>query len=267
MFLGNYFKKIKGIITVAVLICFSLVGTSILSLPGLMSAEAQATAASVTTKTLAKTTKYQKTTMYIIKSGKPGPVVMIVGGVHGNEPAGYQAADKIKKLRVKNGTLLVIPKANIAAVKSGTRGSSGVKDLNRQFPTSKSGKAVTNTAQSIWDTIKAYDVDYLIDLHEGYNYHKIKSSSYGQTLIYYPLSGSKTVGQKIINKLNNRIGSSSKYFTLVKYPYKGTLARSTAQHLGIKSFTLETCKKSPLSVRVDNGVIATKSLLTQLGMY
>ncbi|NLV16285.1 MAG: hypothetical protein GXY50_03615 [Syntrophomonadaceae bacterium] len=267
MFFGNHLKKIKGYITVAVLICFSLVGTSILTLPGLTSASAEAQAASVTTKTLASTTKYQKTPLYIIDSGKPGPVVMIVGGVHGNEPAGYQAAERIKNLKVKKGKLLVIPRANIVAVKNGTRGSSGVSDLNRHFPTTKNGKARTNTAQSIWDTIKAYDVDYLIDLHEGYDYHKINSKSYGQTLIYYPVSSSQTVGQKIINKLNSRIASSSKHFTLVRYPYPGTLARSTAQYLGINSFILETCRKSPLSVRIDNGVIAAQTLLTHLGMY
>lgn len=269
MHFGRKPRMLKGFTVVAMVICLSLVAASIPSFPGLKStsAEAQAATASVTKTTLASNTRYQKTTMYIIRSGKPGPVVMIVGGVHGNEIAGPKAANKIKDLRVTKGTLLVIPEANKVAVKNGTRTSSGVGDLNRNFPISSSGTAKSQTAQSIWNAIKKYKVHYLIDLHEGYNYHKIKPSSYGQTLIYYPISGSKTAGQKIINALNQRIGSSSKYFTLVKYPYQRTLARSTAQYLGVNSFTLETCRKSPLSVRIDNGVIATKTLLRSLNMY
>ncbi len=267
MRLHGKLKLFRSLTVVAVIVALSLVATSIPSLPGFNAIEAQAATASVSKIMLAGNTRYHATPMYIIKSGKPGPVVMIVGGVHGNEVAGVKAAHKIKNLRVKKGTLLVIPEANKVAVKNGTRTSSGVGDLNRNFPKTSSAKPSSLTATAIWNAVKKYKVDYLIDLHEGYNYHKIKPSSYGQTLIYYPISGSKTVGQKIINALNSRIGSSSKYFTLVKYPYKGTLARSTAQYLKVNAFTLETCRKSTLSARVNNGVLATKTLLRHLGMY
>ena len=37
----------------------------------------------------------QETAWHRVDSGKPGPVVMIVGGLHGNEPAGARAAEQI----------------------------------------------------------------------------------------------------------------------------------------------------------------------------
>src|SRR5512146_2242365 len=37
----------------------------------------------------------QETPLYIFGSGKPGPVLMILGGVHGNEPGGWMAADRL----------------------------------------------------------------------------------------------------------------------------------------------------------------------------
>ncbi|MGI6513544.1 MAG: hypothetical protein GX052_08260 [Syntrophomonadaceae bacterium] len=266
MSFGRRLKKFKGFTVAAIIIGLSLVAASIPSFPGFTPTNPEAQAATVTKVTLAKNTARQATPLYVIKSGKPGPVVMIVGGVHGNETSGPKAADKIKNLRPKKGTLLVLPRANIVAVQKGTRTSPGVGDMNRTFPRTKNGKCTKNTSQSIWDAIKKYDVDYLIDLHEGYNYHKIQPSSYGQTLIYYPISGSRTVGLKIINALNKGIGSPSKHFTLVKYPYQGTLARAAAQHLGVKAFTLETCRKSAQSIRVNNGVKAAKTLLNHLGM-
>ena len=39
--------------------------------------------------------------MYVINSGKPGPVVMVVGGVHGNEKAGYTAAVRYPNTRFR----------------------------------------------------------------------------------------------------------------------------------------------------------------------
>ena len=266
MRIAKVFKSKKSMAVLAAIISLSLLAASVPSFPGISAASANARAATVTKVTLAQNTVNHKTPMYIIDSGKPGPNVMIVGGVHGDETSGPLAADEIKNIRVKRGTLLVIPRANIAAVEKGTRTSS-IGDLNRDFPRTKTGTAGSKTAQSIWDAIKKYEVNYLIDLHEGYNYHKIQPSSYGQTLIYYPISGARTVGQVIIDELNKGIGSPSKHFTLVKYPYEGTLARATAQHLGVIAFTLETCRKSAQSIRINNGIKATKTLLRYLDMY
>ena len=128
-------------------------------------------AATVQKKTLAAGTKYA-TELYIYKSGKPGPVVMIVGGVHGNETAGWKAATTAKNYKVKKGTLLVLPKANKRAVNIKKRYVAGVGDLNRQFPKTKSGTGNSILARAIYETIKTYKVDWLMDMHEGYDYYK-----------------------------------------------------------------------------------------------
>lgn len=264
MRIGMVFKNKKKLAIMAAIIGLSLIAASVPSFPGFAPTSAQA--ATVTTVTLAKSTLYHDTPMYIIKSGQPGPVVMIVGGSHGDCTSGILAADKIRNFKITTGTLLVIPRANIVACNNGTRTSSGAGDLNRDYPTTKDGKAASITAQSIWDAVKDYDVDYLIDMCEGDNYHKIDPSSTGQTLIYYPISGSQAVGQKMIDAINKTIGSSSKHFSLVKNPYPSTLARAAAQFLGVKAFTLETCRRSAESIRVDDEVLAAKTLLSYLGM-
>lgn len=215
---------------------------------------------------LAKGTAYA-TDMYIIRSGKPGPVVLIVGGVHGNEKAGYVAAGKMADTEIKKGTLLVLPRANNRAINNGTRYYKGHGDLNRDFPQGKYESADGTLSRAIWAALKKYNVDYVMDMHEGYDYHKNNStSSVGQTLIYYPNGSILEKMNAIRDTLNSKISSSYKEFTILRYPAKGSLARASAQYLGTKSFIFETCSKVSLSTRVDYQQTAAKVLLKKLYM-
>lgn len=228
------------------------------------------TLASSTTKikttTLAAGTKYA-TKMYIIDSGKPGPVVMIVGGVHGNETAGYKAAAKFTDCKIKKGKLLVLPQANKLAVEKHVRYLSYYGDLNRDFPYSSTDSPNGTIAKAIYAAVKKYDVDWLMDMHEGYDYYKnSKTDSVGQSLIYYPNSSTRTVAKKIVSSLNSGISGTYYDFSLLRYPVKGSLARSVGQYLGVHSFIFETCSKPSLSLRVSRQVKAANILLSELGM-
>lgn len=207
------------------------------------------------------------TNMYIIRSGKPGPVVMIVGGVHGNEPAGYIAAGKMVDTDIKKGTLLVIPRANRLAIEHKTRYYGGHGDLNRDFPQSKYQSPDGTLSRAIWAAVKKYNVDYVMDMHEGYDYYKSRSSSsVGQSLIFYPNGNVLANMTSIINTLNSNISSSYRKFSLLRYPAQGSLTRATAQYLGTKSFIFETCTKQNLSTRVYYQQVAAKKLLKRLYM-
>jgi hypothetical protein len=57
------------------------------------------------------------TDVYVLDSGKPGATVIVLGGTHGNEPAGYMTAILIVENAVPvSGRLLVIPHANRSSV-------------------------------------------------------------------------------------------------------------------------------------------------------
>ncbi len=226
----------------------------------------QAKKAAIETKTIAKNTKYA-TNLYIINSGKPGPVVMITGGVHGNETAGYKAADKVKNYKIKKGTLIVIPAANKLAIEAGKRRASGGSDLNRMFPQSSSASPSDTLSKAIYDVVKEYKVDWLMDMHESIGYYKDKSGSYvGQTIIYYPANGTINTVEYMVNELNKGINTSMQKFSILRYPVQGSLARSSAQFLGVNSFILETCSKQTLATRVSQQEKGAQSLLTKLGM-
>ena len=86
---------------------------------------------------LAKGTQWE-TAFYQRDSGVDGPVVLVTGGIHGNEPAGARAADQIRHWPLKKGRLIVVPKANIPGLKAETRYMPGesklLHNLNRNFP-------------------------------------------------------------------------------------------------------------------------------------
>ncbi len=220
----------------------------------------------VTHLTLAEGSKYA-TELYIIDSGIPGPVAMIVGGVHGNEPAGFTAARTFTDISISRGTLLVIPKANIPAAERDVRYIKGDFDLNRSFPRSPSDQPDNALSRSIWNVLKTYNVEWLMDMHEGYDYFKNKStSSVGQTLIYYPDSQIKPIASRIVKNLNSNISSNYRDFHLAKYPVEGSMARSAAEYLGVHSFIFETCDNPKLSTRVSYQRKAANMFLDALNM-
>lgn len=215
---------------------------------------------------LAEGTKWA-TKLYIIRSNVPGPTVMVVGGVHGSEEAGYKAAEQIKDWSIEKGTLLVLPHANQRAIDINRRYVQGEGDLNRDFPQSSSESPDNTLSKAIYNAVQKYDVDWLMDMHEGYDFYKNKSTdSVGQSLIYYPHNNMSQTAESIVDSLNAGISTSYHEFSLLKYPVKGSLARATAQYLGVNSFIFETCEKQSLSTRINYQLKAAEKLLSELGM-
>jgi len=144
--------------------------------------------------------------------------ILIVGGTHGNEPSSslslYRLIDYLKRKKIKNGFITIIPMINKTGFYTNNRYSNHFLeniDINRNYPR----KYHINTLIS--SIIKDYDI--VIDHHEGYNYHVNKKSSIGSTLS--PLNFNTNLLTKILTKLNKHISDSNKKFIFNqthKYP-------------------------------------------------
>lgn len=224
------------------------------------------------TITLAAGTKYA-TPLYVFDSGVPGPVFWVSGGVHGNEPAGYAAGLQLKDdlqngtIKLTAGKLLILPQANMLGDRAHSRYVEGTTDLNRLFPT-KSGAAPTHPlALAIWNAIKDNHVQYLLDMHEAYDYYKNPANSaLGQTIIYYPLAANQKLAQATIANLNTSIGSSYHQFVTLRYPVPGSEARAAGQFLGVNASIIETSVLTSSSERAGYDVKAVEFMLSQVGM-
>lgn len=226
--------------------------------------EAEVLGASLVQGWIAKGTKHQ-TPYYVYNSGVDGPTVAIIGGVHGNEKAGWKAALEAKEITVKRGRLLIIPEANRPAVKAGKRTSS-LGDLNRSFPRTKSDSPDNYLARSIWNLMLKYRPDWLVDLHEGYSYHLINKKSVGQTVIYYPVAKAAPAAKAMAKAASALVSNPKHAFSVLKYPVAGSLARAVSIRLGTKGMIVETCNKQSLSLRKKEHLAAVNALLKHLRM-
>src|SRR5690606_7250905 len=70
-----------------------------------------------------------------VRGPQPGPTLIVIGGVHGNEPGGITAARRVLRRLAKDDAglrgELVVFAGNVAALRAGRRYQ--VKDLNRQW--------------------------------------------------------------------------------------------------------------------------------------
>lgn len=208
-----------------------------------------------------------ETPAYIIQTPIKKPIIMILAGTHGNEVAGIEAAEYLKdNINIEKGTLIIVPRTNILAYEKGLRNFPQNINLNRVYPGNPQGNSVEKLAYEIFDLMKRYDIDLLIDLHESIEFYKNNPKNYGQTIVLdsnddylFDLSSS------IVKEMNEGIVDNNKYQVLVD-PIKGSTAYSAHRQLGIPAITFETCRKLPLSFRIDEHLRFIKIILFKWDM-
>lgn len=119
--------------------------------------------------------------LLVAKGVKDGPVLLVTGGVHGDEYEGpaaiHQFSRKLDPSRVA-GTVIGIPVVNLTAWRSRSRFSAtDGADLNRAFAQSHAPELSKRLAEFVFDDFVKH-CDVLIDLHSG-----------GQRMDHLPLIG------------------------------------------------------------------------------
>lgn len=105
----------------------------------------------------------------IQKAKAPGPVVLLMAAIHGNEVNGVEIVRQIiaKKYNVPTkGTVICIPVVNVFGFLDETREFPDGRDLNRSFPGSAKGSLASRFAYFLMNEIVP-NVDYCIDYHTG----------------------------------------------------------------------------------------------------
>lgn len=250
---------------------------SLLSLVAVLSAPARA---EETGGLLAKGTRWE-TPYYIIAASRPGPTVLVSGGIHGNEPAGAYAAGQIRHWPLRRGRLAVIPRCNVPGLAASSRRMPGVPkeraDANRNFPAAAGEKPAGELCAALWAFAARLKPDYHLDLHEGYGYRGAGSKSVGSSIIAVPDEETKRLRDLMLAAVNATVENPAKKFVALRGGATGSFARGTGAVLGAKSMICETTwredpsgkdKKSrqPLSRRIRQHRIVVHRLLRELEM-
>jgi len=210
---------------------------------------------------------------YIIDSGVPGPTLLVTGGVHGDEPAGYRAADQIRHWPVARGRLIVVPRVNTPGIQANTRWLPGEpkesNNANRNFPrTGAPNETSSEVVRALWAFIQREKPDWVVDLHEGTDFHNVNPSSVGSSIVFFETPEMVALAQKMQGDVNATIDNPERRIVLRTVgPIDGGLVRATVQRCGAKGFCLETTSTSqPLSLRTRQHRIMVHRLMRDLGM-
>jgi predicted deacylase len=268
-------------------------------------AETARPAPATTTGLLAEGTPYE-TSWWVVESGRPGPTVLVTGGIHGNEPAGAAAADEIRRWPLLAGRLVCVPRCDVPALEARRRTSPGepqaLADLNRNFPLSGKDDAARNkdddahskdaaarnkaddahnedsaaggkyaargtAAQAIWTLAKKHRPDYVLDLHEGGGFRAAGSESVGSSIIRVPHPETAALQDLMLAAVNATVTDPARRFARLRGASDGSLARACGERLGSRAFILETTfPGQPLTLRVRQHCVMVRALLERLGM-
>jgi len=118
--------------------------------------------------------------VYTIEGKEKGPVVLIVGGIHGDETSTIDAAEEYTKAEVSKGTLIIVPKANAPAITKNVRFVD--HDMNRVFLSNGPDDVYEyKVAGVIKDLVEKADL--VLNLHEGKGFYARTKSGMGQSVV------------------------------------------------------------------------------------
>jgi predicted deacylase len=107
--------------------------------------------------------------IHIYRSEQEGPVLLLTGGLHGDEINGVEILRRMihhDQLIPDIGTVIAIPLVNTYGFIQNIRGLPDGKDINRSFPGTESGSLASLMAHTLVNQILPH-VDYGIDFHTG----------------------------------------------------------------------------------------------------
>lgn len=136
-----------------------------------------------------------------------GPTLLVIGGIHGNEPGSYYAAAILSKYyTIQKGALWVIPNLNHQSIAMNSRGING--DMNRKFAEIDEKDPDYAIVQEIKKIITDSDVDLILNLHDGHGFYRkeykntiFNPSAWGQTCVIDQTSLDSDHAYKDLNKI------------------------------------------------------------------
>ncbi|WP_256549403.1 succinylglutamate desuccinylase/aspartoacylase domain-containing protein [Natrinema caseinilyticum] len=194
----------------------------------------------------------EETTVYVTTADADGPTAFVIGGMHGNEVAGYTAAGKVSNWAIEAGTLVTIPEANAVAIERGTRNDQDGNNLNRVFPEWSTPE--TKLGRAIWNVVSKYQPDVVIDLHESIGiYGGNASNGVGQAIFTGDGTNEATQVTDFVNR--NYVDDPDLAFQVGGFSSpdarpQDLLVHKAARDLGADAFLAETYSGVALEQRV-----------------
>jgi hypothetical protein len=212
-----------------------------------------------------------ETPYYVLVGKQKGPVMILDGGIHGDEIASYMCCDSIlHNINITAGTLIIIPRVNIKACNQNVREIN--LDFNHAFPGDlKSDTYEFRLAYEFMWLVDSVKPDLIINLHEAHtkydNNAKFDSDkAYGQIVISC-LQPFELFMLKAVDDMNEKIPNPEIKFHPHYYSFREYSSLDNfVSKFHISSYTIETWRGYDIDTRVKAQIIASLQFMTELGI-
>jgi len=127
----------------------------------------------------------------LIKKGNKdsNTTLLVIAGIHGNEPGGYFAASILAtNYNITSKNLWIVPNLNKESIRKNKRGVNG--DMNRKFSHIKHSDGDKQILEEIKKVILSKNVSLVLNLHDGHGFYRKKHqgsifnpNAWGQTCV------------------------------------------------------------------------------------
>jgi len=227
--------------------------------------------------------------VYRMKGSVPGKTLLIIGGIQGDEPGGFLAADFYADFLLEKGNLIVVPRANFPSILKKERQIN--QDMNRKFLDDD----ISNYETKVVNVLKKLicESDCFINLHEGSGiYSSVWESDqknpkrYGQSIIADDSTLSQpgsdvpidlqAMAQAVISKINKNIKNKDHLFHFNNHNTSDPLSSHKEQLKSatyyahnvckIPAFGIESAKFLPLEDKVKQHIYAINGFMDVLNI-
>ena len=202
--------------------------------------------------------------VWTLQGQNKGVSVYIVAGLHGDEPAGFMAAELMKQWEVAEGAIHIVSPANVYGADKDRRTTRSDRDINRQFPGRADGNDAEQIAAAIFADIESKQPDLVLDLHEAHTW-KDGADELDDSVI---VQSTDQIGDLIWSILTESEEGKTSFPALSFYgaPPKGSLNLEVTTRTGIPVITFETDLKKELTERVQNQLAFVSYILEYYGI-
>lgn len=147
------------------------------------------------------------------------PTLLIIAGIHGNEPGSYFAAALLSQYyTIHKGNIWIVPDLNRESILQNNRGIYG--DMNRKFADLNDTDPDYPTVTEIKKIIEDPQIDLILNLHDGHGFYRKKyqntifnPNAWGQTCVIdqgelnasHPFSNLSQIATRVSEKINKHL--------------------------------------------------------------
>src|SRR3990167_661607 len=147
------------------------------------------------------------------------PTLLVIGGIHGNEPGSYFATALLSQYyTIKKGNLWIVPDLNQLSIQNNSRGING--DLNRKFAEIDPRDPDYSIVKDIQTIIREPQVGLILNLHDGHGFYRkeyqntiFNPNAWGQTCVIdqntlddtHPFGNLNEIASKVRHRLNGNL--------------------------------------------------------------